>query len=137
MIEKGTVSFGRKNINFFVKRSKKRKTVSVFVDPIEGVFLRAPFNLSIGFLSKLVHSKAVWIIDKQRHINEIREHLPKREFITGETFMYLGRQLRLKILESKNKPTITVKGGRFLVIIHGWSKKLEIYWLVGIKNTRK
>lgn len=114
-VEKGTVVFGKRKINFFVKRSKKRKTISIFVDPVEGVFLRVPLKPTMKFLSKLVYSKAAWILDKQQRINEVMENLPKREFITGETFLYLGRQLRLRILKSKNKSNITVKGGRFLV----------------------
>lgn len=115
MVEKGMVLFGKRKINFFVKRSKKRKTISIFVDPIEGVFLRAPLKPTMNFLSKLIHSKAAWILDKQHRIDEVMDNFPEREFITGETFLYLGRQLRLKIFKSKNKSSITVKGGRFLV----------------------
>ncbi|MBI5026319.1 MAG: M48 family metallopeptidase [Nitrospirae bacterium] len=140
-LEKGTISFGKTNINFSVKRSKRRKTVSIFVDPFEGVFLRAPLRVSLNLLSKLVHSKAIWILDKQRRINEAIGYLPKREFVTGESFLYLGRQLRLKVLKSKNKlnpyntrdtkkldsrfhgndifgARVAVKGGRFLVSIN-------------------
>lgn len=122
MLEKGTVTFGKRNIKFFVKRSRKRKTISLFVDPFEGVFLRAPLKPSLKILEKLVYSKAVWIITKQRLINEIINRLPKREFVTGETFMYLGRQLRLKIIKinckTKLKPCtakIIVKGNCFIV----------------------
>ena len=125
ILEKGTVSFGKRRIDFFVKRSKRRKTVSIFVDPFEGVFLRASLSPSLGKLSKLVHSKAVWILDKQRRINETIGHFPKREFVTGESFLYLGRQLRLKVLKSKSKPKIKVKGGRFLVSINGKNSDLD------------
>ena len=148
ILEKGTVSFGKRRIDFFVKRSKRRKTVSIFVDPFEGVFLRASLSPSLGKLSKLVHSKAVWILDKQRRINETIGHFPKREFVTGESFLYLGRQLRLKVLKSKNKlnpyntrdkkkldsrfhgndifgARVAVKGGRFLVSINGKNSDLD------------
>ncbi len=124
-LEKGTISFGKTNINFSVKRSKRRKTVSIFVDPFEGVFLRAPLRVSLNLLSKFVHSRAVWILDKQRRINEAIGYLPKREFVTGESFSYLGRQLRLKVLKSKSKPKIKVKGGRFLVSINGKNSDLD------------
>jgi len=124
-LAKRTISFGKTKINFSVKRSKRRKTVSIFVDPFEGVFLRAPLRVSLNLLSKLVHSKAVWILDKQRRINEIMRHLPKKEFVTGESFLYLGRQLRLKVLKSKSKPKIKVKGGRFLVSINGKNSDLD------------
>jgi len=124
-LEKSTVPFGKRNIDFFVKRSRKRKTVSIFVDPIEGVFLRAPLMPTLKSLSKLVHSKAIWILDKQRRIKETLGQLPKREFVTGESFLYLGRHLRLKVLKSKTKSKITVKGGRFLVSLNSLVKDLD------------
>lgn len=124
-LEKKSVSFARRNIDFFVKRSKQRKTVSIFVDPIEGVFLRAPLMPSLETLSKLVHSKAIWILDKQRRIKESLGQLPRREFVTGESFLYLGRHLRLKVLKSKTKSKITVKGGRFLVNLNSFENDLD------------
>lgn len=118
--EKGVVAFGRRNIDFFIKRSNRRRTISLFVDPFEGVFLRAPFGPSVESLSKLVHSKAIWILKKQKQIEEIKEFLPKREFVGGETFLYLGRQLRLKVLDSKNNssPKVRMKEGRFVVALN-------------------
>ncbi len=124
-LEKGTISFGRKNIDFLVKRSKKRKTVSIFVDPLEGVFLRAPLTPSLEILSKLLHSKAIWILDKQHRIKESSGQLTKREFVTGESFLYLGRHLRLKVLKSKTESKITVKGGRFLVNLNSLDRNLN------------
>jgi len=36
-IEKGRVRFGACYIDFFIKRSKRRKTISIFVDPFDGL----------------------------------------------------------------------------------------------------
>ncbi|MFH1259108.1 MAG: SprT family zinc-dependent metalloprotease [Elusimicrobiota bacterium] len=114
--EKEVVRFGTRKINFFVQRSK-RWTVSLFVDPKEGVYLRAPFGLSLDSLSKLVYQKGIWILKKQRQIAELSESIPIKEFVSGESYLYLGRQLRLKILTSKktSKPGVTAKEGRFIV----------------------
>ncbi|MBI5359399.1 MAG: M48 family metallopeptidase [Planctomycetes bacterium] len=127
---KASVYFGKRKIDFFVKRSNRRRTVSLFVDPYEGVFLRAPMKPSLKTLAGLVHAKAVWILDKQRRINEILEHLTKREFVTGESFLYMGRQLRLKVLHStrsgsigNGNPEIIVREGRFLVKTNGHKDK--------------
>lgn len=124
--EKGLIHFGSRNIPFSVKRSRRRKTVSIFVDPFEGVFLRSPFNLPIKALSKLVHSKAVWILEKQRRMEEIKEFLPKRDFVSGESYSYLGRRLRLRIISLKDfpKPTVIAKESRFWVKLNGHYTKL-------------
>ena len=119
--EKGVIRFGSRSILFSVKRSSRRRTVSLFVDPFEGVYLRSPLSLSIEALSKLVHSKAVWILKKQRQMEEIKEFLPKREFVSGETYLYLGRKLRLKINSIKciAKPVIKTKESRFIIHLNG------------------
>ena len=124
--EKGRVQFGSRKIDFFVKRSNRRRTISLFVDPFEGAFLRAPIGPSFKSLSKLVQAKAVWILKKQKQIEEIKEFLPKREFISGETFLYLGRQLRLKVVSKTiiTIPKVKVVEGRFLVTLNSHFTKL-------------
>lgn len=119
-IEKGHVAFGSRSIDFFIKRSKRRRTISIFVDPFDGVFLRAPLRPSLQELSKLVHSKAIWILNKQRQIEETKEFLPRREFVGGESFLYLGRQLRLVVLNhtKKSHPGIKVRQGKFVISLN-------------------
>ena len=119
--EKGSIAFGGRNIDFFIRRSNRRRTISLFVDPHEGVFLRVPFGPTIDSLSKLVHSKAKWILKKQKQIKEVGEFLPKREFANGETFLYLGRQFRLKVLGLGKISSAKVKftNGCFVISING------------------
>lgn len=116
MNEKSRIKFGNTNINFFVERSPRRKTVSVFVDPYEGVYLRAPVRTSMAILSRVVYSRGAWILKKQRRIEEIRELLPQREGVAGETFLYLGKQYRLKIINSREKKNNAALKGKYLII---------------------
>lgn len=115
-MEKKRIRFGNTEIDFLIRRSPRRGTVSLFVDPHEGVFVRAPLDTSVATLSRLVHSRGGWILDKQRRINEIKELLPNREFVSGETLLYLGKQYRLKILEARNN-SVGLRGRYFTVRI--------------------
>ena len=56
----------------------------------------------------------------------LMEFLPKREFISGETFLYLGRQLRLKVVSKTiiTIPKVKVVEGRFLVTLNSHFTKL-------------
>lgn len=121
MAEKGTITFGNRNIEFLVKRSRIRRTISIFVDPHDGVFLRAPISPTFEALSKLIRSKADWILKKQKETEEVRAFLPKREFVSGETFLYLGRQLRLRVLSQKgiHAPKLKYIDGRFVITMNG------------------
>lgn len=117
--EKGKVFFGKKYVIFFVKRSNKRKTVSLFVDPFEGTFLRAPQKTSIDVLKNIIHSRAVWILNKQRLIDESFKQFPPKEYINGESFLYLGKNLKLKITARNKNNGVSVSEGRFNVNLHG------------------
>ena len=116
MNEKNRIKFGNTDIDFFVERSTRRNTVSIFVDPYDGVYLRAPFRTSLETLSRLVYNRGAWILKKQRRINEIKELLPQREFVSGETFFYLGKQYRLKMINSSVKKHNAALEGKYLVV---------------------
>ncbi len=116
MNEKSRIKFGNTDIDFFVERSPRRNTVSLFVDPYEGVYLRAPVRTSLETLSRVVYSRGAWILKKQRRIDEIRELLPQREGVAGETFLYLGKQYRLKIIHHLAKKNNAALKGKYLIV---------------------
>jgi len=45
----------------------------------------------------LVHKKAAWIVERQRRVADVPPRPTPREFVSGETFLYLGRQHRLHV----------------------------------------
>ncbi len=108
-----SISFGSKQILFEIRHSKKRKTVSIFVDPVEGVYIRAPWSIKRSIIEKIVHAKARWILEKQNKIKEIEQVNKKKEFVSGEALLYLGRQYRLKL--EKRKPEVAQRAGYFIV----------------------
>ena len=116
MTEKSRIKFGNTDIDFFVERSPRRNTVSLFVDPYEGVYLRAPVRTSLETLSRVVYSRGAWILKKQRRIDEIKELLPQHEGVSGETFLYLGKQYRLKIINNHVRKNNAALKGRHLIV---------------------
>lgn len=96
-LEERSVRWGRTTIDFGVRRSPKRKTVSIAVDPADGVLLTAPSDASDERLDQVVWDKAPWIA---RHLLLIAEQdvRPKpRRFVGGESYAYLGRHYRLRV----------------------------------------
>lgn len=118
MSEKGTLVFGNTNIDFSVIRSDdRRKSISISVDPYDGVFLRAPVTFSKEKMMALLRQKAPWIIQKQKIIRAAHLVNPPKEFVSGETFLYRGRQYRLKVEYGVKAKDAGVKmvGSRILV----------------------
>ena len=106
MTEQSEVQFGTTAIPYTILRGQRQKTVAIVVDPVEGVRVRAPRTTPIEKLDEIVHRKARWIISRKQRVGDIPPAPSPREFVSGETFLYLGRQYRLKI---ENAPALNAE----------------------------
>ena len=106
--ESSQVHFGHTVIPYQVYRSHRRATVSIAVDPAAGVLVTAPQATSIDRLDRVVHSKAPWIV--KRLARQPPARAGEREFVSGETFLYLGRQYRLRVQHGVQAHVLLVAG---------------------------
>jgi predicted metal-dependent hydrolase len=91
--ERGSVHFGATTIPFTILRSRRRrKTIEVTLDPVEGVLVSAPMNVPSEDVAKVVHRRAAWIVRKS---TEPILHPRPKQFVSGESLPYLGRQVRM------------------------------------------
>lgn len=96
-IERSEVRFGRTAIPYQVVRGRRQKTVAIAIDPQAGVLLRAPAATPLESLDAIVHKKAIWILERLRKLRDLPPPPSPRQFVSGETFLYLGRQYRLRV----------------------------------------
>ncbi len=108
------VQWGRTPIPFAIRRSGRKKTVSIAVEPGGDVVVTAPKATGVERLHRLVREKARWIV-QHRRLTEDLEPAPAREFISGETFLYRGRQHRLVVTSHAGAPEVKLEHGRFVV----------------------
>lgn len=64
--EHSEVAFGSTRIAYAIRRSARRKTVSIAVLPEAGVLLTAPSETAVPRLDQLVRQKAPWIVERLR-----------------------------------------------------------------------
>jgi hypothetical protein len=112
------IQFGNKQINYTIIRGNRKKTISIHVR-LNSVTVRAPKRISEKNIRLLMEKKARWIFKRQELIREHKLLYPPREFVSGESFPYLGRQYRLKVMRSENgvPPTCHLVNGRLRVEI--------------------
>ena len=95
------VQFGRTAIPYAIRRSPRRKTVSVAVDPEDGgVVLTAPVGVGVDRLDRVVRDRAPWILERLRRVQKGDPKPSPRRFVSGESYLYLGRQYRLRVVDS-------------------------------------
>ena len=98
---KYSVKYGTKNIEFNVE-FKNRKTMSISVEPPKKITVVAPVGTSEKEIKESVKSKGAWIVQKLFEFRNIESKRVNREFVNGESFMYLGRNYSLQIHVDEN-----------------------------------
>ncbi len=97
MTERGVVAFGDSRIAYSILRSARRhKTVEITVARPGEVVVAAPLRTSVERIEAIVKRRAAWIV---RH-DFGKLSRAAREFVSGESLPYLGRQIRLLIRET-------------------------------------
>ena len=102
------IQFGSKQIDFRLEFSD-RKSLGITVTPDLHVLVKAPVDTSLEKVKEKLRKKAPWIIRQQSFFLSFHPKTPARKFISGETHLYLGRQYRLKISQSKIE-SVKLKG---------------------------
>jgi hypothetical protein len=81
----------------YVVKYSNRKTLNITVERDRSIIVRAPKNLSEDRIKEIVHEKRQWIKEKINHIQKYPLDYTPKEFVSGETLMYLGRNYQLLI----------------------------------------
>lgn len=75
-----------------------RKTLAISVDPDLHVSVTAPPDTNLEEIAASVRKRAPWIMRQQRELEQYLPKTPPRQYLSGETHRYLGRQYRLNVI---------------------------------------
>lgn len=108
--------YGTKNITFDVTY-RKRKTIEISVEPPDIINVVAPLDTPEDIIIDKVKTKANWIVQKLFSFKDMEYRKIEREFVSGESFMYLGRNysMQLFLSEGIKKPEVKLDRGKFYV----------------------
>lgn len=109
------IDFGGEEISYVLSRTARRKTVAITVG-FDGVRVLAPADLDDSKVSEFVRKKASWVLRKKAMYSEISGVASPKEFVSGETFHYLGRPYRLKVVGDPNAVVtrVTARGSNLI-----------------------
>jgi len=79
----------------------KRKTMSIIVDRDRSVLVRAPLSTSIEIIDIEIQKRKRLLQKKIDHNQKYPFEKPTKEFISGETLMYLGKNYKLLVTEEE------------------------------------
>ncbi|WP_028307687.1 M48 family metallopeptidase [Desulfitibacter alkalitolerans] len=102
-MEKHTIAYQGKDIEFEVLR-KNVKNVNLNIRPDMSIVVSANPKVPLEFIKDFVKQKSPWILKSIKYFKEVQpEQYNGKEYVSGETFKYLGRQYRLKVEEAEQE----------------------------------
>jgi hypothetical protein len=119
-----SIQFGSKKIDFQIEYSD-RKTLGITVTPDMDVLVKAPNDSTINKIEEKLKKKAPWIIKQQSFFLAFHPKTTKRNYVSGETHLYLGRQYLLRV-EENEKESVKLKGKFIVVKTHDKSRVKQL-----------
>lgn len=123
-MERSEVQYGKTSIPYDIKRSGRRKTVALTVEPAGKLIVTAPEGVATPRLDRVVHSKARWVVTRLRQTQKLDAPQAK-EFVSGENFLYLGRQYRLQVVRGDEPGHVALERGLLRVSVKATANSSE------------
>src|ERR1035437_10850166 len=100
------------DIDITIEKTDRRKTVSIFIERDGSVRVLAPTTATEEKIENAVKAKEYQIFKKLAKWKELNQGKISREFVNGQSFLYLGRNYRLSIVTDQSVP-LKISGGNF------------------------
>lgn len=110
--------YGRQTIPYVVRRSGSRKTLGIEVHPDGSVVARAPNDCSDELIFERMRRRASWISRQLEDFGRYQPRTPQRQYLSGESHRYLGRQYRLRVVRSA-EASVRLSRGELFVALDG------------------
>lgn len=83
-----SVRYGEHSIDFSIVR-RDRTTLEIAVEPDASVVVAAPQDAPLAAIEEKVRKRAAWIRRQQRYFIQFLPRTPNRQYVAGETHLYL------------------------------------------------
>jgi predicted metal-dependent hydrolase len=121
-------------------RRSARRTLGITVEPDGTVLVSAPASAAVGQIEAILRKRSAWIRRRREDAGLLPPAPPQREWVSGETHRYLGRQYRLKVNRG-NRGGIKLAGSFFQVTVRDPDnaqqvrRRMERWYLDRARNT--
>ncbi len=104
-----TIQYGTTTLEYSLIFGQ-RKTLAIDVHPDLSITVTAPTGSTTTDVAARVKKRGAWILRQQREFELYLPHVPPRQYVSGETHRYLGKQYRLKVVEDTNESVKLTRG---------------------------
>lgn len=101
-----------KDIDYYLLPGTDRTTTDIVIERDGSVTVRPPKGFSPEQVDAVVDSKRIWIYRNLAEWRDLNATAIVREWVNGESFLYLGRSYRLSLVADQDVD-LKLKDGRF------------------------
>lgn len=101
-----------RDIAYRLLPGSNRKTTDIVIERDGAICVRAPRQMTPEQVDETVFSKRMWIYRNLAEWRDLNAARVAREWVSGESFLYLGRHYRLDLVREQDEP-LKLKEGRF------------------------
>ena len=101
-----------RDIDYQLMPGADRKTTDIVIERNGIIAVRPPSHYTPEQVDAVVESKRMWIYRNLAEWRDLNATAVVREWVNGETFLYLGRSYRLLLIAEQTE-TLKLKEGRF------------------------
>ncbi|MCG8314206.1 MAG: M48 family metallopeptidase [Pseudomonadales bacterium] len=106
-----TDSKNYKDIDYTLKKSD-RKTTSIYIERDGSVSVLAPEPFDLPQIEQIIERKRSWIYKNLAEWEDLNRTRIHRQYVNGESFLYLGRNYRLQLVMGQDEPLV-FRNGQF------------------------
>lgn len=116
--ETGRVRYGEEVIRYRIRRPATRRSarVAIHVDADGRVFVDAPEVATDAQVMRAVSRRTGWIFEHVSASLLRRAHVLPRDYVSGESLLYLGRRYRLKVVVAASEGMVVRMSGAHIEV---------------------
>ncbi|WP_138091017.1 M48 family metallopeptidase [Halalkalibacterium halodurans] len=140
-MEKHQIKYGDKLISFELER-KNVKNVNLNIKPDMTITVSASEKVPLDFIYGFVKGKGAWITKNIKDFESVQPYKQsEREYVSGESYKYLGKQYRLRVRTVEQKEEVKYFRGFLYLYVKAqdnYSRKaklMEEWYRTKVKNT--
>ena len=103
-----------RDIEYRLMPGSERLTTDIVIERDGVITVRPPRDMTPEQVDETVFSKRLWIYRNLAEWRDLNATRVTREWVSGETFLYLGSRYRLQLVTGQEE-TLKLKDGRFLL----------------------
>lgn len=84
-------------IDYLLKRSSARRTISICIDEKGDVSVSAPMRASRKDIEQFIHQKSRWIVEKSFEAKKNQEYIFSKDYRDGQIFLFMGKPFPLRV----------------------------------------